>query len=355
MDPTSSAATEDDRMTALFESLEVAAFLMDRDNVVTHVNEAARLILEIRRNDILRQPFYELVCNSGHYLKVRSALRHALSYERGDQQAEVILHVGGRDHAFLLKTSTLILKDGDPLGTLVTLHDVTYLRDKERARANLVAALSSELKAPLTSLSLAVEMLERKNIDPKQHEIIATAAEDLARIRDLSENLLNVARDDNTSIAVLNVTFDFARLISSTVRKFSVQAAQKEVAIRVHSERPVESYGDPVKLSWVLSTIISTALERIPEGSSIDLSLQRTEHSLRLSVADTGPGISLELRNAILDELSDRDLYNIDNGPAELSLSIAKEIIEAHRGRISIDTSSSGNTFTIDLPQSRCI
>jgi signal transduction histidine kinase len=236
---------------------------------------------------------------------------------------------------------------------MITLHDMTYLRDKERARTNLIATLSNELRTPLTSLSLAVELLQRKTPDPQQHEIIDTVVEDLARIRDLSDSLLNVTRDETTSIAVRSVTFDFAKLVTSVAKRFSLQAAQKEVALRIHVGAELESYGDPMKLSWVLSTLIGNALRYTPEGGSVEVSADRSGPALRLSVSDTGPGIPVEISDLVFEQQWTPDGF--EGGPAALGLAIAKEIVESHRGRIFLDSSAQGSTFVVQLPHSRCI
>src|SRR5208337_4559868 len=279
---------ENGRTAAILEILEVAAILVDLDGVVTQINEQAALILGIDRKDILGRSFFGLDENNSHYVNVRAALRSALAYPGGEQQAEVSLHVRGRDHSYLLKPAPLRLDDGTSFGTMITLHDMTYLRDKERARTNLIATLSNELKTPLTSLSLAIELLQRKTSDPKQHEIIETVVEDLARIRDLSDGLLNVTRNETTSIAVRSVTFDFAKLVTSVTKKFSLQAAQKEVAVRVRAGRGLDCYGDPVKLSWVLSSLVANAIRFTPEGGSVEVSAGRDGQSLRISVSDSG-------------------------------------------------------------------
>src|ERR1019366_112462 len=263
---------ENSRTAAILDALDVAAILIDLDDTVTHLNEQAALILGIDRERILGRSFFDLESNNTHYVHVRAALQRALGYPKGEQQAEVSLHVRGRDHAYLLKAAPLDLNGGAEFGTMITLHDVTYLRDKESARTNLIATLSDELKTPLTSLSLAIELLQRKTSDPKQHEIIETVVEDLARIRDLSDSLLNVTRNETTSIAVRSVTFDFARLVTSITKKFLLQAAQKEVALRTHVGRALDCYGDPLKLSWVLSRLIANAINFTPEGGSVEVS-----------------------------------------------------------------------------------
>ncbi len=346
---------ENGRTAAILDALDVAAILIDLEGVVTHLNEQAALILGIDREQILGRSFFDLESNNSHYVHVRAALQRALGYPKGEQQAEVSLHVRGRDHAYLLKAAPLDQDGGAAFGTMVTLHDLTYLRDKERARTNLIATLSNELKTPLTSLSLAIELLQRETPDPKQHEIIDTAVEDLARIRDLSDSLLNITRDETTSIAVRNVTFDFARLVTSVTRKFSLQAAQKEVALRIHVGTGLEFYGDPMKLSWVLSTLVGNALRFAPEGGSVEVSADRSGQALRLSVSDTGPGIPLEINDLVFEQHSQWTRDGFEGSPAALGLAIAKEIVESHRGRIFLDSSAQGSTFVVQLPHSRCI
>jgi two-component system, NtrC family, sensor histidine kinase KinB len=325
------------------------------DAIVTSLNEPAATILGIDGKAILGRSFFAFKEDNSHYVNVRSALRRALAYPTGERQAELSLHVRGRDHTYLLKPAPLRLEDGTALGTMITLHDMTYLRDKERARTNLIATLSNELRTPLTSLSLAIELLQRKTLDPTQQEIIDTVVEDLARIRDLSDSLLNVTRDETTSIAVRSVTFDLARLVTSVAKKFSLQAAQKEVALRIHVGTGLESYGDPMKLSWVLSTLIGNALRYTPEGGSVEVSADRLGEALRLSVSDSGPGIPLEVSDLVFEQPSQWTRDGFEGGPAALGLAIAKEIVESHRGRIFLDSSAHGSTFVVQLPHTRCI
>ena len=344
---------ENGRMAAILDALDVAAILIDLDGAVTQINEHAALILGIDREEILGRSFFGLEDDNTHYVHVRAALQRALGYPRGEQQAEVSLHVRGRDHTYLLKPAPLLLHDDTPFGTMITLHDLTYLRDKESARTNLIATLSNELKTPLTSLSLAIELLQMKTSDPKQHEIIDTVVEDLARIRDLSDGLLNVTRNETTSIAVRSVTFDLAGLVTSVTKKFLLQAAQKEVALRIHVGRALDCYGDRVKLSWVLSSLVANAIRFTPEGGSVEVSAERDGQSLRISVSDSGRGIPLELRDVLLEQRPQWKPEGLDSGSAGLSLAIAKEIVEAHGGRIFLDSSAQGSTFVVQLPRSR--
>ena len=79
----------------------------------------------------------------------------------------------GRDHTYVLKPVPLKQESGRSFGTILILQDITYLRDKDRARTNLVATLSHELKTPLTSLALSAELLERSSgLNLEQREML---------------------------------------------------------------------------------------------------------------------------------------------------------------------------------------
>ena len=350
------AIGEDGRTTAILESLDVAAFLLDINQTITHVNEPATLILDVSRHELIGQQFFALQVSNPHYLQVRASLERAMTYPPGEQQSEVNLHVRGRDHIYLLKPAPLRLEDNSYFGTLVTLHDVSYLRDKERARSNLIATLSDELKTPLTSLSLGIELLQRKTTDPEQHEIIGTVIEDLERIRDLSDGLLNITREETPSIVVKNVSFDFGKLVSAAAKRFAIAARQKEIALHIHIGTGIESYGDPLKLAWVISSLVGNALRATPEGGSVEVSADRIGKNIRLTVTDSGSGVSREILDAVFEQAGEQlNADGFESGSTGLDLTIAKEIVEAHGGRIFLDTRTGGSTFVVDLPHFRCI
>ena len=200
---------EKSKTEAIIESLEDGIVLIDPAGVVTHINEVAAIILGSRAGRRRwAAPFNDLDSNHPHYMRVRAALRQRRQVHRESARVEVDLHVRGRDHTYVLKPVPLRQGDGESFGTILILQDITYLRDKDRARANLVATLSHELKTPLTSLALSAELLERdkRNLDPKQRELLATANEDIGRIRHLADDLLNLARGETGTISIRSIT-----------------------------------------------------------------------------------------------------------------------------------------------------
>jgi two-component system, NtrC family, sensor histidine kinase KinB len=225
-----SGGCEDDRIAAVLESLDLAAIVLDLAGSVSYVNELAALILDVNRAKLLGQPFFASDTDNAHYLRIRAGVERALTYPCGEQQTEVSLNVRGREHVYLLKTVPLNLEGDGQFGTIVTLHDLSHLRGKERARANLIATLSNDLKTPLTSLSLGIELLRRTTSDPEQLPIMNSVVEDLERLRDLSDGLLDLSRHETVFIAVRNVSFDFSKLIVRLRRGFRCRRTRKRLA-----------------------------------------------------------------------------------------------------------------------------
>jgi two-component system, NtrC family, sensor histidine kinase KinB len=136
------------------------------------------------------------------------------------------------------------------------------------------------------------------------------------------------------------------------VRSFALQADQKHIALHesVFGDN-ITIRADPVKLSWVISNLIANALRYTPEGGSIQVSSACDTEGLRLRVSDTGPGVPPELRQHLFERFAQWNVNGVAPGSAGLGLAIAKEIVEAHGGRIFVDgVSEHGTCFTVELP-----
>lgn len=344
---------EKSKTEAIIESLEDGVVLIDSEGIVAHINEIGSLILGVDSRDALGSPFDDLSSNHPHYLRVREALRKVQHHANGEHRIEIDLHVRGRDHSYVLKPMPLRQTEGKSLGTLLILQDVTYLRDQDRARTNLVATLSHELRTPLTSLALAAELLDRDSAapDPKTRDLMQVILEECARMRQLTDNLLNLARGEIPAIAVQQVRLDLARLAAEVAGRFAIQAREKHVEIKEQIEPRQDVIGDPVKLSWVISNLLGNALRYTPSGGSIEVRVVSNERATRLEVMDSGPGIPPELKHYIFERFVQYGQDGIEKGSAGLGLSIVKEIVEAHGGRIFLENGSAkGSRFIVEIP-----
>jgi signal transduction histidine kinase len=165
-------------------------------------------------------------------------------------------------------------------------------------------------------------------------------------------DLLDVARGSTRMIAVRNVEIDVCHLVQSVTKTFCLRARERNISLStVVSADVARIHGDPVKISWAISNLISNALRYTPEGGSVAISSEDDNDAVRLKVSDTGPGIPAEFRNHLFERFTQWDVDGSEPGSAGLGLAIVKDIVEGHGGRIFVDsTMGMGTTFTIELP-----
>jgi two-component system, NtrC family, sensor histidine kinase KinB len=344
---------EKGKTEAILESIEDGIILIDVGGVVTHMNELASIILGVERDEALGSSFDDLDSNHTHYLRVRSALGRMVKQPLEAQRVEVELHVRGRDHIYVLKSVPLRQHDGQSFGTILILQDVTYLRAKEQARTNLLATLSHELKSPLTSLALSAQLLQSgSQLSEQQRELVSAIDEDLGRLKDLADELLDFARGTAASITLKIAAVDIGHLLEKVTRTFALQAEQKGILLSTECDEPgPKVHADPTKLSWVVSNLVGNALRYTAADGIIRLSAKMLARAIQLQVRDTGPGIAPQVQERLFERFAQWNVNGAEPGAAGLGLAIAKEIVQAHGGRIFVDSAlGKGTCFTVELP-----
>jgi len=135
-------------------------------------------------------------------------------------------------------------------------------------------------------------------------------------------------------------------------KTFALQAERKSVRLESDFDQYTRNINaDPVKLSWVVSNLIANALRYTPAGGAITVSSTLAERAVRVQVSDTGPGIPTEIRQHLFERFAQWNVNGAAPGSAGLGLAIAKEIVEAHGGRIFVDSKvGKGTCFTVELP-----
>ena len=340
----------DDRVAAIIDSLDEPAFVLDETDAVIHLNAAAAEIFDVVRDQLVGRPFDVLDHHCNSCARIRAAFKRTRISAPGEQQVEIDLTAQSRDRSYVLKTSPLLMRDGTSSGTLVLLHVVPRVDDKSRAQDNGIVSAAQRLNTPLTSLSLAVGLLEREK--EKQNELIREITEDVDRLNHASADFLNVMREQPGSIALRSVGVDLRTVFATVSRKFENRIEHKKIEFAIHAEGNLKVSGDPLKLSWVIATLVGNALRHTPETGKVDLTAEKEDDLIRITVWDGGPGIRPETRELVFEsslETAD-DLRLLETG---FSLSIAREIVQAHRGRLFAEKLADGGSVTLTLPHSQ--
>jgi signal transduction histidine kinase len=210
---------------------------------------------------------------------------------------------------------------------------------------------SHELRTPLTAIRSVGEVgLRGRRDEAAYREIIGSMLEEVDRLALLVDRLLTLSRAD-TGQAKLSVDIvDIPELAEEIAEQLSVLAEEKAQSIRVRSQASPRWMGDRVVLRQALLNLVDNAIKYSPVGGEIEISVAQTSEGTIIDVADTGPGIPVDLQSRIFDRF-----YRVDKarsrGGTGLGLAIAKWAVEVNGGRLTLEPTNVGSRFRITLLQ----
>ncbi len=238
----------------------------------------------------------------------------------------------------------------DEIGNLTMVLNRTLERLERlfHARQRFLADVSHELRTPLTTIRGNVDLMRR--IGEADPEILDVVSDELDRMTRLVGDLMTLARADTGGLPIQRQPVDLDTIFLDVYRQ--VQSIDQDVHISLEEVDQVGVMGDPDRLKQLILNLVDNAIKYTPAGGKVTMSLSKEDGRSHLVVKDTGIGIPA----ADLPHIFDR-FYRVDKartraqGGSGLGLSIAKWIVEAHGGRIEVESEvGQGTTFSVHLP-----
>jgi two-component system phosphate regulon sensor histidine kinase PhoR len=240
-------------------------------------------------------------------------------------------------------------------GAVLVLHDITELRRLERVRRDFVANVSHEFKTPLTAIQGFAETLLSGALDDKANrnrfvEIIRDHARRLAR---LTDDLLKLSRIEAGRLELEIRPIRVETLVNGCVETARLNAKARGLEIHVDLQENAPAVrGDGAQLGEVLQNLLDNAVQYTPSGGQIELKARANGPDVIFTVSDTGIGIP----ESDLERIFER-FYRVDAarsreaGGTGLGLAIARHIVEAHGGRIWVESAiGQGSRFHFSVP-----
>jgi signal transduction histidine kinase len=246
-----------------------------------------------------------------------------------------------------------LISDGDYLGRVWTLREVTRERQIDRMKDALVATVSHELRTPLTSIIGYLELLGTGDEplgdeDAKYADIVRRNA---ARLHHLVEELLFLARFDAGGLSLELATVDVGEAARDAISAAHPLAETKEISLNLESSSNGAARADAARIRQVLDNLLSNAIKFTPHGGRVSVSVGEEDGSCMVSVTDTGCGIPEDEQKRLFDRFfRSRTAAHIPG--TGLGLTIVKAIVEGHGGSLSYrSVEGAGTTFTFSLPR----
>jgi diguanylate cyclase (GGDEF)-like protein/PAS domain S-box-containing protein len=361
---------EQDKMQSMVASMAEGVVMFDVDDQLVVLNRKARSMLGVSADEefTTESLFASIVWKEiGEFI--------AKKPEEVDEVREFEVDAHPRPKTFAVALGPVVNPNGERLGRLAVIRDVTLERELERMKADFLAVVSHELRTPLTSIRMfTTNLLEgvEGDVTEGQRETLSRMLKNLERLQRLINDLLDLSKLEAGKMQLDLQPLALPDVLRNTLEVFRPGAATKDVTVvlDVPDRLPV-TWADADRIDQVLTNLVGNALKFTPAGGRITVSAQRRgpdpaerlgpdagpsplsgEGYVTISVADTGDGLDEDDLEKVFDKFyqTDRSMGRKTGGTG-LGLPICREIVQRHGGRIWAESvAGEGATFRFELP-----
>lgn len=341
---------EKTKMETILVNLTDGVIAFGVDGKVIHINTAARRMLSIVNPDIVE--FNQLFADIGANIH----LGDIVYLEKNKTHERIITLNGQILRAFFAAFLNERDKETEKIGGIVaTLQDITEQQKLDNSRREFVANVSHELRTPLTTVKSYTETLLETAApeDKMERQFLTVINSEVDRMTRIVKDLLTLSRLDHGKEKLLRENIDIRAMVIDVAEKFSLPAKEHRHTLRYSFTTQMPHYrGDKDKLERVLVNLVSNAIKYTPDGGLVEIFAGKIYNEIYIKVKDNGIGIPKDDIGRIFERF-----YRVDKartrkaGGTGLGLAIAKEIVEAHGGRITIQSEAGkGSEVMFTLP-----
>jgi len=322
---------------------------VDNEEKLINLNHSAAQLFGVRAAEAKGRNIQEIVRNP-ELQKFIAKILASKSAAAGE-----IVFFGNGERTIHVQGSLLQDERGQGIGALIVLNDITKQKQLENVRRDFVANVSHELKTPLTLIQGFVETLLdgalKKSSETKK--FLGITHEHIDRLNAIIDDLLSLSRIEQVENSAITRTLEpLVNILNNSLQSYEKKIRAKRIGVRVDCSPTLLVKVNVNLFKQAISNLVENAVKYSDANGKIYLTGKKTRDGVIIKIEDNGCGIEPEHQSHIFERF-----YRVDKarsrkeGGTGLGLAIVKHIVQAHRGRITLESRfGHGTCFTIHLP-----
>ncbi len=343
---------EKKRLETLINNMNDPIIGLDHDGIVLFANDEALKIIGLKSEDAIGKSASELANTND---LIRSLI---LKDTDGNSKKQPLKIFANSKESYFEKEilNITITPTGEEkeinIGDVIILRNITLFKELDFAKTNFIATVSHELKTPIASIKLSLQLLENDKtgeMNEDQKQLVESIKDDSQRLLKITGELLNLSQLETGNIQLNIEKSNPYQIANYAVEAVKVQADQKQIQLIIDADENLKDVkADSEKTGWVLINYLSNAIRYSSEKSTILIKLKEENNQIVFQVIDTGKGIDTRYKEKVFDKY-----FQIPGSPKTgtgLGLAISKEFIEAQNGTVGVESNLGlGSTFWFAL------
>lgn len=344
---------EKKRLETLINNMHDPIIGLDNKGMILFVNDEALKIIGMKSEEVVGKIAATLALTND---LMKSLIVKELENEN-QKSLPMKIFADGKESYFEKETVNITIKPtGEDqtidIGNVIILRNITVFKELDFAKTNFIATVSHELKTPISSIKLSLQLLEKAetgNLNEEQKQLIESIKDDSQRLLKITGELLELSQLETGNIQLNMDKSNPYEIVHYAIEAVKVQAEQKQIELLVEAEENLPDVkADNEKTAWVLINFLTNAITYSSENSKITVKLKAENSKVVFQVIDTGKGIDNQYKGKVFDKYF--QIPGSHKSGTGLGLAISKEFIEAQNGKIGVESELGlGSTFYFKL------
>jgi PAS domain S-box-containing protein len=333
---------EKKRIEAIINNMKDAIIGFDEKNRILFANTVAIQLLGVNQTELIGKYAPDVALRN-------DLLRNLLVKEEKEKLLKIY---ADNKESYFIKESLEIVNEGEKIGEVTILRNITKFQELDVAKTNFIATISHELKTPISSIKMSLKLLSDTRIGPlnaEQSKLVEDIKSDSQRLLKITSELLDMTQVETGTIQFNIQSVDPLQIIEQATSAINSLIEEKKVVIekKIPANLPLIK-ADADKTTWVLLNFLTNAIRYSNPGARVIISVEPKQNALLFSVQDFGRGIEQKYQARIFEKFF--QIPGSIPGGSGIGLTISKEIIEKQGGKVSMQSElGKGSKFSFEL------